>query len=70
MRVLVCGSRYWKDEKKIIQRLKKLPEGTIIIAGGCRGADIIAETIALKLNMTVWEYPADWKTYGLGAGRR
>lgn len=33
MKVLVTGSRFWTDKEKIRQRLKELPQGSIIIHG-------------------------------------
>jgi hypothetical protein len=70
MRVLVCGDRYWCSYAKIESRLKKLPKGTVIIEGECRGADLIAKSAAKELGFEVEEYPADWDKYGKAAGYR
>lgn len=72
MKVLICGDRNWKDREKIRQRLVELPKGTEIIHGGCRGADQIAESVAMGLlykNIASTEvFYADWETYGRAAG--
>lgn len=53
MRILVCGSRDWTDEKAIRTELEKYTEHRIIlITGGCRGADTIASKIGTKLGFT------------------
>ena len=39
--VLVCGDRNWTNKEKIKETLKKHP-ASLIIHGGCRGADRLA----------------------------
>ncbi len=68
MKVIICGDRNWKNEKIIFQRLFDLPSDTIIIEGGCEGADLISRKIALDLGLEVVEFPAAWKKYGKSAG--
>ena len=41
MKVLVCGSRYYSDFRKILAVIRSL-DIDLIIAGGCRGADSLA----------------------------
>lgn len=61
MKILVCGSRTWTNEKVIERELKKLPPGTIIVHGHCpSGADAIADKLAMKLGFQIRRYPADW----------
>jgi YspA, cpYpsA-related SLOG family len=60
MRVLVCGSRSWKDARRIRQRLAELPRSTIVIHGEARGADALADAAARGLGLTVMTFPADW----------
>lgn len=67
MKVLVCGDRAWTDRARIARALAKLPLGTEIIHGGCRGADVIAGEEANKLNLHVKIFPADWSK-GRSAG--
>ena len=68
MKVLVCGSREWVEQAPIERELRKLPPGTIIVHGACRGADNIAGYVAKLLGFEVRPYPADWDFYGPSAG--
>ena len=68
MRVLVCGSRNWSNRKAVTDFLETLPPDTLIINGGCRGADTIAKEEALKQGLEVITELADWKKYGRSAG--
>ena len=68
MKVLVCGARDWDDYRAIWNRLKKLPKGTTIIHGNCRGADQMAGAAAEALGLKVIKEPALWNTLGKAAG--
>jgi hypothetical protein len=71
MKVLVFGSRYWVDQVPIHNRLKHLPPDTIIVHGGCRGADNIAGFVADLLGFEVRSYPVsqlEWDITGPSAG--
>jgi hypothetical protein len=68
MRVLVCGDRNWNEYGVIKERLSHLPLGSVVIHGGCRGADVLAGVAALALGFPVLSYPANWETYGKSAG--
>lgn len=67
-RVLICGSRDWTDAERIRDVLICLGNGTVVIHGGCRGADRIADRQARALGYEVIVYPADWQKYGKAAG--
>ena len=67
-RVLICGDRNWKDYESIDNFVKKLPKGTVIIQGMCRGADLMARRAGLKHGFEVKDYSADWSKYGNAAG--
>ena len=67
-RVLICGDRNWKDYESIDNFVKKLPKGTVIIQGMCRGADLMARRAGIKYGFTVEDYSADWSKYGDAAG--
>lgn len=73
LRILVCGSREWKNKNVIMKTLLEL-QPTIVIEGGCRGADTLAKECVMELNIgkeyhiEVDEYKADWRRYGRGAG--
>jgi len=68
LKVLVCGSRHWDDDRKILDRLSKLPKGTFIIQGGANGADSMAKRAAKLLGFTVWTVSAEWNKFGKAAG--
>lgn len=66
--VLVCGSRSWRDDGPIKERLARLPRGVRIIHGGARGADLIAARAARALGIPEQGFPADWRSLGRRAG--
>jgi hypothetical protein len=69
MKVLVCGSRKWLEQKPIERELRKLPPGSIVVHGACKGADKIAEYVARDiLGLKTRAYPANWASYGKAAG--
>jgi len=67
-RILICGSRDWNDFNTIKKYLQTLPKDTVIIHGGCRGADSIAGYLAKQMGMEVVVFKADWNKCGKGAG--
>jgi hypothetical protein len=77
-RILVTGSRTWIDEEVITRELERFRRvymkygvDIVIIHGKCpRGADDIADKWAKKNGIEVEPHPADWNTYGKGAGHR
>lgn len=68
MKVLVFGSRRWLSQGSIMQALRDLPPGTIVIHGDAPGADRIAGFVAELLGFKVRKYPAKWAEYGAFAG--
>ncbi len=68
MKVVVCGCRRWTDKTIIRKRLAKLPPDSIIIEGGCTGADLMGRLVALEIGLEVVEFPAAWKKWGKAAG--
>jgi hypothetical protein len=64
VRVVVCGSRDWRDAEAIKDRLRSLPRGTVIISGGARGADRLAATVARGMGFEVKEYIPNWRVDG------
>lgn len=70
MKVIVCGGRGWTNSQAIFKRLFDLPSDSIVIEGGCEGADLIARATALDLGLEVVEFPAPWRKYGKSAGIR
>ena len=67
---LFCGSREWTDRDRIRRDLESLPEGSVVIEGGARGADRIAREEAQRLGLHVAIVPALWDHYGRSAGYR
>ncbi len=71
-RVIVCGDRHWPGTPTgidiIRDRLRRLDPATIVIYGGCRGADTIGAWVAAELGLRCCEAPADWRRYGRAAG--
>ena len=62
--VLVTGSRRWREREAIAVVLRRYPaERTVLIHGGCDGADKIAESVASELGMMVLSVPAPWEKY-------
>lgn len=68
MRVIVCGSRRWRDRGVITDRLFDLHPNTTVVHGGAPGADQIAHQEAQKLGLVVEEHRADWGSLGKRAG--
>ena len=66
-RVIVCGSRKWRDRDAITDRLFHLPP-CVVVHGNAGGADRIAHQEAQKLGLLVEPHPADWKRFGKKAG--
>lgn len=61
MRVLVCGGRDYNDLVQVYRTLGQLvPQPTVIIEGGARGADHLAKLWAEKSKTPLEEYRADW----------
>ncbi len=55
--VIVTGSRDWTDEAAIRFRLDRYPRGTIVLHGGQRGADQIADRVARETNLQPVRHP-------------
>ena len=71
MRVLVCGGRAYADRQTLYGALDTLHSQhkfEIVIAGGARGADTLAEEWAKERGVTTKIYQADWAGLGRKAG--
>jgi len=62
-RVLVCGDRDWTDTRLVREALHGLPVGTILINGGARGADQIAQAVGRALGFWVVTYEPSSKMW-------
>lgn len=74
-RILVCGSRDWRDRNAIYLTLLCEPNRqgwgdmpVMVIHGGARGADSLADDVANELGYHVRSYPAEWEIHGKAAG--
>lgn len=65
--ILVCGGRNYKDEEYVFRVLNAISNPTLIVHGGCSGADLLADKWAKANNVPVKAYPADWSV-GKAAG--
>lgn len=78
LRILVTGSRDWRDRTSVEQALDLAVAqvaGTfgrvVLVHGACpTGADAMAETWALAHGVKVDAFPADWAKWGKRAGFR
>lgn len=68
MKVIVCGDRNYTNREAVRNILHQLPKDTIIIQGGCRGADTLAKEVSLELGFLIKTYYPEWNKYGKGAG--
>lgn len=70
-RVLVCGSRDWTNYDMILANLWKA-RPSVVIEGEARGADLLGALAARALAIPeerILKFPANWKKYGLKAGK-
>jgi hypothetical protein len=66
--ICITGSRVWTDEVSIRLRFMLLAPGTLVVHGGARGADSIADKVAKELGLKTKVYTPDWNKYGRSAG--
>ena len=69
-RVLVTGSRTWRDRQAIFDALAEYNYGRVtLVHGAARGADSIAASVAAAFGWQIEPHPADWNGgYGKAAG--
>ena len=66
-RIAVIGSRDFDDSAQLDSVLEPhLP--AVLVSGGAKGADALAERLAGERGLTIDVIPADWQRYGRGAG--
>jgi hypothetical protein len=77
--IIVCGGRDFVDYPHLEERInafrnyiKQLHnhEVSLIIHGGARGADSLAQDYAVNYNIPYQMFPAHWNAYGKAAGFR
>lgn len=79
VRILITGSRTWTDRTVIAHAISAYLHsvGTsigaawpfpIVVHGGARGADQLADAVARSWGWTPERHPADWDRHGRAAG--
>lgn len=69
MKILVCGGRDYWDYLVMHEVLGEyLADDLVIIHGGARGADDLADKWAEENGVATEVYPAQWEKYGKRAG--
>lgn len=70
MNVAIVGSRDYSNLEAVRAYVQSLPKDTVIVSGGARGVDSVAEQEARKCGLKVLIFPAEWEKYGKSAGYR
>ncbi len=70
VRTIIAGSRELKGGYLLLsEAIKKIDwEITCVISGSARGMDMLGERWAVKHNIRLEKFPADWKMFGKRAG--
>ncbi|MFW6046326.1 MAG: DUF2493 domain-containing protein [Candidatus Woesearchaeota archaeon] len=72
MKLGIVGSRNFNNfkllENTILGNFSNLEYIDVIVSGGAKGADTLAEKFAEKYNIKTEIYKPDWKTHGKKAG--
>lgn len=73
MKVIIAGSRHMPFSAypliaQAIERCKPVFEVTEVVCGEAAGADTYGKKWAYHNKIPVKSFPADWETYGKGAG--
>jgi len=56
MRVGIVGSRSYQDQEAVFDYVRGLPQGTVIVSGGCAGVDTWAADAAKLHGLAVCEH--------------
>ncbi len=71
-RMIVTGSRYYKNTEQVYSVIEEANERTngklIIVQGEAKGADTIAKLCAESMGIKVESHPANWEKYKRAAG--
>jgi YspA, cpYpsA-related SLOG family len=65
--VLVTGSRWWSDEKRIEESLLKIQPSRVLV-GDALGADSICRRVCRRHGIPYKVFPAHWTELGRAAG--
>jgi len=68
-RILICGDRNWPNPTAIGRAIDNYTGNiSLILHGGCCGADRLAGIMAKSRGIPVKVYPAQWDVHGRAAG--
>lgn len=73
-KLIVAGGRDFNDYALLSKTLNELAndeyadKAVSIVSGMARGADALAHRFAMKNDVAVYEFPADWHKHGKSAG--
>ena len=69
-KVLICGGVDFSDEVLFTETLDSVidKDNTVIVSGGAKGADSLAEKYAADNGIEIKVFPAEWGKYGRSAG--
>jgi hypothetical protein len=71
VRIAIIGSRGWpfpETVRAVVRRLAEKDSSIVIVSGGARGVDSVAERAAKAAGLEVVVYEADWDRHGRAAG--
>lgn len=67
-RIAIVGSRDYPDMGQVRDFVLSLSPDTVVVSGGARGVDTVAERAANEIGLETVIFHADWDTYGKSAG--
>ncbi len=68
MRVAVVGSRSFSDYRRLAECMDRLQDVELVVSGGARGADQLAEKWAKNRGIKTRIFSPEWEKYGKSAG--
>lgn len=71
MRLAVCGGRNYQNHehvRRVLDEIVNHADVAVLITGGARGADFLAEQWAFANAIHVKAYQAEWTIHGRAAG--
>ena len=68
MRIAIVGSREFPEMDMVREFVAALPSDAVVISGGARGVDSVAEEAAGTRGLETVIFPAEWDRHGKKAG--
>lgn len=69
-KIAIVGSRDYLKLFKVKKLMRRLPKDCVVVSGGARGVDQLAETIAKERGLETLIFKAEWNKYGKVAGMK